>query len=166
MPAKARKVTLYSRITATSGWASSASNRYFQFALKYSGESTPSTVLFGFGINASDNAYIGDKRSGANQGTGPVSSTSGLFQLTVTNTWLRVIWDFEKQVMTYAFGVGASTSKPVLWRTGGTSYIYATNSTGDWPISDSAQIVASIQSFDNTTNPGFTLTMQPEIVVE
>ena len=29
-----------------------------------------------------------------------------------------------------------------------------------------AQIIATIQSFDNTTTPGFDLTMQPEIIVE
>lgn len=166
LPVGARKITMYTRVTATNGWTTSASNRYFQTVLKYAGDGgAPTTVLFGFGINGGSTAYIGDKRTGSNQGSGPYYSAPGFFELTTTNTWLRVIWDLEQQVMTYAFGVGTHTTKPKLWITGGTGYIYATNAGGPWPESDDAQIVASIESFDSAT-PGFTLTMQPEIVVE
>jgi hypothetical protein len=166
LPVGARKITMYTRVTATNGWTTSASNRYFQTVLKYAGDGgAPTTVLFGFGINGGNNAYTGDKRTGSNQGSGPYSSGPGFFELTTTDTWLRVIWDLEQQVMTYAFGVGTHTTKPTLWKTGGTGYIYATSAGGPWPVSDDAQIVASIESFDSTT-PGFTLTMQPEIIVE
>jgi len=166
LPVGARKITMYTRVTATNGWTTSASNRYFQTVLKYAGDGgAPTTVLFGFGINGGNNAYTGDKRTGSNQGSGPYSSGPGFFELTTTDTWLRVIWDLEQQVMTYAFGVGTHTTKPKLWKTGGTGYIYATSAGGPWPVSDDAQIVASIESFDSPT-PGFTLTMQPEIIVE
>ena len=166
LPVGARKITMYTRVTATNGWTTSASNRYFQTVLKYAGDGgAPTTVLFGFSINGGSTAYIGDKRTGSNQGSGPYYSGPGFFELTTTDTWLRVIWDLEQQVMIYAFGVGTHTTKPKLWKTGGTGYIYATSAGGPWPVSDDAQIVASIESFDSTT-PGFTLTMQPEIIVE
>lgn len=168
MPAKAKKVTLYTRITGTDGWTTASSSRYFQTALKYAGDiSTPSTILLGFSIHGGSTAYIGDKRTGSNQGFAvyPGSGPSGSFELTIVDSWLRVVWDLEQQLFTYAFGVGTGSTKPNLWRTGPTSYIYATNTTGDWPISYDAQIVASIESF-GAASPGFTLTMQPEIIVE
>jgi hypothetical protein len=163
LPSNARKVTMYARVGATSGFTTSGF-RYLMAGMRYAGEVLPSSALFGMSVNDNDTVYSGDKRTGSNAGSPVGTVGAGVFQLSVTESWYKVVWDLEAGTCSYSFGTGSGGAKPNLWKMITTSHINGSNNTTGWPIGSNAQIVVFFDSYDNNATPA-SIKFSSELVI-